>query len=100
MSTDVESTQVGVRYADGTVDWNAAAGWGDFTDPNTQSEFQRNYAARIRDLGGEPQPVEFVQRLVVTTYGEVSLLAPSEPTLTDTIPGDESDAAAVPDESA
>jgi hypothetical protein len=80
MSVEVETTRQGIRYADGTYDWNAGAAWGDLADAGTQEAFCANYEMRMRSLGAEPRPIEFVQQDVVTTYGEVSILVPMSPT--------------------
>jgi hypothetical protein len=101
MSDTTDDTQTiveqGVKYPNGTYDWNVMYNYGDLSVPATQQAFQEAYSSQLAALGVEAGQVEFVRRTKTTTFSNVEELptqevatAPADTTpASDTAPADD-----------
>lgn len=59
------STEYGVLYPNGTIDWNTTAWFGTIDTPEQRKNFQTQYDLRMRDMGAVGAELQFVTRIKV-----------------------------------
>lgn len=70
MSTET-TTEVGVGYPDGSVDWTATASFGTLATPGDREAFQTQYTLRLKSMGvSVPPKLSFVCREKTVTYSD------------------------------
>lgn len=82
MDNSTTVRQYGVRYPNGSEDWNTAASWGTIDSPHLRESFQEQYRIRMESFGMPPMKVQFFQRDITTLIENLQ-------EVDDTVPEDE-----------
>lgn len=72
-STTVE-TEYGVRYLNGTEDWNTASWYGTIDIPESRANFTEQYDLRLASFGLPPMPLIYLKRVKTLTYHDVEVI--------------------------
>lgn len=75
-----QETQYGVRYPDGTEDWDTRSWYGHIETASARATFEEQYLHTIPRVGEAPKLV-FLTRVATTTYGKAEeIIDAPEPT--------------------
>lgn len=78
-STTTTTIQHGVRYQDGTEDWDTARWYGTIDIPQSRETFREQYNLRLASFGLPPMALTFLTRTVTTEVSEAHVVDDSVP---------------------
>lgn len=74
MANTTVQTQYGVRYLNGTEDWDTARWFGTIDLPETRATFKEQYDLRMESMGAPPLPLIFLRRVKTVTYDAAEVI--------------------------
>lgn len=99
MSSSITEVQYGVRYQNGTEDWDTARWYGTIDIPESRENFREQYDLRMAAFGMPKMGLEFLMRSVTVSYSDVSVVDDTVPApVPEPEPGPEDEAPVVEDE--
>lgn len=75
MSTTTQVTEYGVRYQNGTEDWDTARWFGTIDLPESRDTFREQYDLRMEGMGAPSMPLVFLKRTKTVTYDDPEVIA-------------------------
>lgn len=68
MPNTTVTTEYGVRYLNGTEDWDTARWFGSIELPESRETFREQYDLRMSGMGAPIMPLTFLKRVKTITY--------------------------------
>lgn len=78
-ASSITEVQYGVRYQNGTEDWDTQRWYGTIDIPESRETFREQYDLRMAAFGMPKMSLEFLTRTVTVTYSEVSIVDDTVP---------------------
>lgn len=73
-ASSVTEVQYGVRYQNGTEDWDTQRWYGTIDIPESRETFREQYDLRMASFGMPKMSLEFLTRTVTVTYSEEQII--------------------------
>lgn len=78
-ASTITEVQYGVRYQNGTEDWNTQHWYGTIDIPESRETFREQYDLRMESFGMPKMSLEFLTRTVSVTYSDVTIIDDTAP---------------------
>lgn len=79
MPTTITEVQYGVRYQNGTEDWDTQRWYGTIDIPESRETFREQYDLRMAAFGMPKMDITFLTRTVTVEYSDVSVVDDTVP---------------------
>lgn len=74
MAHTTTEVEYGVRYLNGTEDWDTARWFGTIDIPESRETFKEQYDLRMEGMGAPPLPLIFLRRNKTVTYDAAEVI--------------------------
>lgn len=79
MADSIKETEYGVRYLNGTEDWETRRWFGHIETPEMRASFEEQYDLRMSGMGAPKLPLVFLTRTKTTSYSDAAVIDDTAP---------------------